>query len=80
MTLGVWRKRVRIPLGDSISRPEIGIHCVIDDVKHLWTGRQWVTEDYLREVMNAPRENEVYDGLNRRRDAVAKSQPSPSVM
>ncbi len=72
------RRTVSFRTGGPIGQPEVGIHYVINGIKHFWTGRQWVSEEYLRLVMNPPREYEIYDRHNKRRAAVASTKRNRS--
>jgi hypothetical protein len=69
----MMRRTVEIkPLEPWVIAPGTTMH--FGDIKHFWTGLQWVSEEYLREVMNAPREYELYDRHNKRRAAVAATK------
>ncbi len=53
-----------------IGIPLVGQTMFINGVKHFWTGHQWVTEEYLRKVMNPGPAHFHYDKHNDRAAAI----------
>lgn len=72
------RRTVIFRTGGPIGQPEVGIHYFINGVKHFWTGRQWVTEEYLRKIMEPEVPYALYDRHNKRRAAVAATKRNQS--